>query len=148
ALDVGGEDAVVHALDHRRQQPLALAQRPLHDLERLDQLARLALGDREAVLDDVPGGGGAERRGEHPLQANAQVEKIGQRQLAGGLAVEELAQDPVGLVGGQVEVDEALALRDRQQRGGPAGLADRAPTKAPAWLLSSASWVVRTETRR
>src|SRR5213078_2433322 len=73
-LDVGRENAVLHRLHHGGEEPLALPKRALHGLERLDELLRLALRDREPVLDDVTGCGGTERGRQHALEADTQVE--------------------------------------------------------------------------
>ena len=116
-LDVGRENAVLHRLHHGGEEPLALPKRALHGLERLDELLRLALRDREPVLDDVTGCGGTERGRQHALEADTQVEEVGQRQLARRLAAEQLAEDRVGILGGDVQVQEALDLRHRQDRG-------------------------------
>ena len=136
AIHAGGEDAVVDALDHRGQQPLAPAnfllgqpQRLLHLLEGGDELLRLVLGDREVVLHDHARRGGAEGGGEQPLEPDAQLEQLRHRQLRRRLAAEELAHDTLGLRVAHVVVHEALDL-GRRQDGRGAGRLPVLPRRA------------------
>src|SRR4029453_7741313 len=124
AIDVGGEDTVVHPLHYRGEEALAAAylglrllERLLHAVERGHELLGLALRDREAVLDDDPGGGGTEGRGEEALEADAQLEELGHRQLGRRLAAEQLADDGARFLLAHEVVYEPLDLGGRQERG-------------------------------
>ena len=92
AVDVCREDAIVDALHHRREEPLASAhlllchpQGLLHLLERGHELLGILLRDREVVLDDHPGRRGAQRGGEQPLEADPEGEQLGDGEVGGAL---------------------------------------------------------------
>ena len=130
AIDACGEDAVVHALDHRGEETLApphlllgQAQRVLHMLERRHQLLGLVLGDGEPVLHDHARRRRSQGRGEQPLEPDAQLEQLGDGELRGSLAAEELAHEALRFLVAHVVMHEPLDFGSGQDGRGARRLA-------------------------